>query len=322
VPTNTGQPEGAVIATVALPTVAVATEMATVEAATAAPAAPPTATVRATDTSQPVSTETTAPAAGGGQATVAAAPSATAVPLAASTATKPPAGPTSPLSADNPGARLGKATSVDPMNNEDTWNWPTGSDDFSLAAFANGRQSVKALTTKDGWRMANPKGDAFSNLYLETVFEVKDTCHSDTAGLADHYGVVVRVPVLQQPNQAYLFGFNCNGQYSLRSWNWDGLDVRRQDMQMLMDWTTPKDKDNKNIINAGLRTTNVMGIMTVGSKIRLYANGYYLAEYDYSGNSKIPHLSSGYFGVFVGSRTDTHFTIWVDEMSYWENPQP
>jgi hypothetical protein len=36
----------------------------------------------------------------------------------------------------------------------------------------------------------------------------------------------------------------------------------------------------------------------------------------------VPPLPSGHFGVFVGSRTDDNFTVWVDQMSYWNNPQP
>ncbi len=208
------------------------------------------------------------------------------------------------------------------MNNASTWVWPTGSDLYTSAAFVNGKQSVQALTTKDGWRMANPKGHDFANIYLEATINTGDFCHTDVAGMADHYGVIVRVPVLQQPWQGYLMSFNCNGQYSLRSWNWDGMDARRQEMRMLIDWTTPKTADNKNPINAGVRTTNRMGIMTIGSRLRLYANGTFLAEYDTNTNANIPHLSSGFFGVFVGSRTNQKFTIWVDEMSFWDNPTP
>jgi hypothetical protein len=315
-PTSTGQPAVDVTPTGALPTVAI--ETATVQSAAGGQTVP-TVTPKPTEAAQAQPTATSTSSASGGQvATV----TATTAAASAATATKPAAGPDAPLSQDNPGARMGKATGTDSMNNPDTWIWPTGSDDYSQAVFVNGKQSVKALTTKDGWRLANPKGRDFSNLYVETIFEVKDVCHQDAAGMADHYGIIVRVPELSFPTQGYLFGFNCNGQYSLRSWDWDGQDVRRQDMMMLIDWTTPKDKEGKNIIHSGTRTTNVMGMMTVGSKIRLYANGYYLAEYDHSTNTNIPHLPSGYFGVFVGSRTDTNFTIWVDEMSYWENPQP
>lgn len=309
-PTSTGQPAGGATQAPELPTVAVQTETMAVEEPVGSLITP---TPLMTDTPQPQPTQA--------EATVTATLAATATTAATATATSK-AGPTATFSPGDPRARLGSPTSTDPMNNANTWIWPTGSDLYTRSSFSNGKQSIQTLTTKDGWRMANPKGEAFTNIYLEATFNVGDACHSDVAGMADHYGLIVRVPELQRPYQGYLLGFNCNGQYSLRSWNWDGEDVRRQEMRMLIDWTTPKTADNKNPINAGVRATNKMGMMTVGSRLRLFANGAFLAEYDYNTNPNIPHLSSGYFGVFVGSRTDQQFTIWVDEMSYWENPQP
>ncbi len=311
-PTGTVQAASAVTQTPPLPTLIVDT-LAPTE--TAVPAVTETPTVQAPAQGQVAATATATQAVAQPQSATATAT------VAAPTATQAPtSGPTATPSAGDPRSWLGSPDATDNMDNPDTWIWPTGSDDYTLAYFRNGKQTVQALTTKDGWRLANPTGADFSSLYLETTFKVGD-CRSDVAPMADHYGVIVRVPYLDEPFQGYLFGFNCNGQYSLRAWDWNGMDSRRQDMQMLIDWT-PAVKDGKNIINAGVNTTNVMGIMTIGSKIRLYANGSFLAEYDYSTNSKIPHNDSGYFGVFVGSRDDTKFTVAVDQMSYWENPHP
>lgn len=313
-PTSTGQPLGEVTPSPDLPTVAVVQTELPADVNTVEAVIQPTQGIIVTETPQPpeagmVSTATLAPTAA----------AATAAPTAAATTST---GPTATTSPGDPRKWLGSPASTDPMDNADTWIWPTGSDLYSRAAFINGRQSVQALTTKDGWRMANPKGQDFANLYLEATFNVGETCRTDVPGMSDHYGIIVRVPNLPQPYQGYLYGFNCNGQYSLRSWNWDGTEARRQEMRMLIDWSTPKAVDSKTPINAGTRTTNKMGIMTIGSRIRLYSNGYFLGEYDTSTNANIPHIPSGFFGVFVGSRTDNRFTIWVDEMSYWENPQP
>jgi hypothetical protein len=325
-PTGTVQTQGEITQTPNLPTVAVQTETPTQEqtaetvilstqppAATETAAPQPltpeagmvaTATLIQTTTPGPAATNTATPAIKG-----------TSGPTAVSTATAAP-------SANDPRTWLGSPASTDLMDSPNAWVWPTGQDRYTRSMFRNGRQSVQALTTKDGWRMANPAGREFTDLYLEATFNVGETCQKDAPGMADHYGIIVRVPVLQEPYQGYLYAFNCNGEYSLRSWNWDGMDERRQEMRMLVDWSMPKTADKKIIINAGTRATNKMGIMTIGSKIRLYANGNFLAEYDYNTNNNIPHISSGYFGVFVGSREDTNFTMWVDEMSYWENPKP
>ncbi len=306
-PTMTGQPAGEATPAPALPTVAVQTETPSIEKP-AEEVLSPTAPPPPTNTPKPQPT-----AASGSLATA----------TLVSTATPGPSPTkgillTATASSGDPRTRLGNPTSVDPMDNANTWIWPTGSDMYTQAQFANGRMSVQALTTKDGWRMANPKGQAFSDLYLEAEFDTGETCQRDNPGMDDHYGLIVRVPDLRQPWQGYLFSFTCTGQYSLRSWNWDGKDARRQEMRMLIDWTTP----SSNAINPGARATNKMGIMTIGSRMRLYANGTFLAEYDYNTNANIPHLSSGYFGVFVGSRNDTKFTVWVDEMAYWVNPAP
>lgn len=328
-PTGTGQPAVEVTPVPDLPTVAVQTETPAPAVETQPPAAetqPPATETQSpaaivTETPQPdtgyVATATlisTSAAATGSAAT------ATKAPVAAATATTAPGGAPANIPAGDPRNSLGAPTSTDLMDDPFAWNWPTGSDQFSQASFRNGRLSVQSLTTKDSWRMANPKGQDFTDLYLEATFNVGDTCQKDAPGMADHYGMIVRVPNLRQPWQGYLLAFNCNGQYSLRSWNWDGKDERRQEMRMLIDWTTPAATGNQVPINVGARTTNRMGLMVIGSRLTLYANGIYLAEYDYNTNNNIPHLSSGYFGVFVGSRNDTKFTIWVDEMSYWDRP--
>lgn len=303
-PTNTGQPAGDVTPAPDLPTVAVLTETPAIEKP-AVEVLSPTPSAEATETPK-------------SQVTAAGfVPTATLV-----TSVTP--GPTiTKASEATKTTSLGSPTSTDPMDNPYAWNWPTGRDLYTQSRFVNGKQSIRALTTKDGWRMANPKGrEGFSDIRVEATFNVGETCQKDNPGMADHYGIIVRVPDLRQPYQGYLFGFSCIGAYSLRSWNWDGLDERRQEMRMLIDWTTPKTTDDKNVINVGTRTTNKMRIDVIGSVISLYANGTFLAKYDYSTNSNIPHLPTGYFGVFVGSRNNTNFTIWVDEMSYWENPQP
>lgn len=188
------------------------------------------------------------------------------------------------------------------MDNATHWVWPTGSDQFTSATFSNGKQFVTALTGTDGWRLANPIGSEFTNIYLEA------TTRTETCAGSDHYGLYFRVPAVHQPEQGYLFGVTCDGKFSLRKW--DGTAGTKGVMTWLVDWTA------NNAIIAGKNQTNRLGVMMIGDRLLLYANGKLLKEvHDAT-------YASGFFGVFVGSDVTDQLTIEIDEMSYWTNPTP
>ncbi len=310
-PTTPGQVVTDPTATLPLPTLpSDATEdPAPVITATDQPTVEPPAP---TDTEVPAPTATTEPAvvptatgapsdseSGGGIVPTVAV---TAISPAATATTAPPSGPTFTPAPGNPRARLGAPTSTDPMNDPDTWIWPTGSDRYTRGSFANGQQNVVALTGADGWRMSNPLGRAFGNLYLEA------TMRTTTCASTDHYGLIFRVPEIHDPDQGYLFGFTCDGRYSLRRWNGDVGP--RGEMTWLVNWTA------NSAIATGSNQTNRIGVMMVGSRLLLYANGTLLTEVQDN------FYQSGYFGVFIGSDVTDQLTIQIDEMSYWENPTP
>jgi hypothetical protein len=212
------------------------------------------------------------------------------------------AGPTVTPAPGDPRARLGAPSSTDPMDNASTWIWPTGTDKFTTGSFSGGYQLITALTGTDGWRMANPTGKTFTNLYLEA------TIRTGACSGSDHYGLIFRVPEVSEPDQGYLFGITCDGRYSLRRWN---SEVgQKGEMKWLVNWT------NSSAIVSGANQVNRIGAMMVGSRLLLYANGALLTEVQ---DTQYP---SGNFGVFVGSDATENLTIYVDEMSYWLNPQP
>lgn len=313
-PTNAGEQAAVGTSTPALPTIMVQT--ATPGASTAA--------VEATAVASTVVAATPTPQAGAEVVTATAAPttaveaSPTATTMVVTTATAgapaptvtlvmtatvtPTAGPTSTPAPGDPRTRLGNPSATDPMDKASTWIWPTGSDTYSSSTFENGVQSITALTGTDAWRLANPLGREFTNLYLES------TIRTGTCSGSDHYGLMVRVPIVTEPDQGYMFDFTCDGRYSLRRWN--AQVGTKGEMKWLVNWT------KSSAINAGSNQTNRMGIMTVGSRLLLYANGQLLAEVQ---DNTFPY---GYFGVLVGSDVTDKFTIQIDEMSYWENPQP
>ena len=286
-PTSTGEP-ALMTATPGLPALPVDTATATT--------LPP-----ATATSAPVPTETAAATIAAPTATIA--PTGTTAPTAAATAAPTqPTGPTFTPAPGDPRTRLGAPTATDPMDNATTWVWPTGVDQYTTTAFSGGYQTVTALTTTDGWRMANPTGEPFGNIYLEATFRTGACTGSD------HYGLIARVPVLVQPTQGYLFEFTCDGKYTVR--RWDGEVSPKGVMKRLVDWKA------SSAIATGPNQVNRMGVMLVGSRLMLYANGVLLADVQ---DTLFP---SGNFGVMLGSQNQKGFSIQVDSMSYWLNPAP
>ncbi len=231
----------------------------------------------------PTPTETVAPT-----ETATAAPTATGQPTATIAFTPPPGDPIN---------QLGNPTWVDDMN--DGKNWPLGTDKYTSLDFSNGVMSLTGLTTTDGWRLTTP---LLTNFYLEVTFQTT-TCGGD-----DRYGVFVRVPDATNADRGYLLGFSCDGQYSLRRWN---AEIgAKGEMINLIDWT------KSDAINSGQNQTNRMGLMAVGDRLIVYANGKMLKEADDN------MFSQGYFGVFIGARETENLTVRVDQVRYWDNPTP
>lgn len=226
-------------------------------------------------------------------------PSATTAPTQAPTATSGPAPTSVP---GDPRNRLGNATNTDNMNDSTSWIWPTGQNDFTSVSFSGGMMTLTGLTEKLGWRLANPEGTDFGNIYLEAIFKT-GTCSG-----SDQYGLMVRVPVLKDADRGYLFGFRCDGQYSLRKW--DGTVGTKGTMTRLKDWTA------SDAILKGSNQVNRMGLMMVGSRLIMYANGQLLGEVSDS------TWTSGTFGVYIGPGPTNQFAVQVDQMAYWKNPTP
>lgn len=198
--------------------------------------------------------------------------------------------------ASDPTTKLGAPDWSDSMDNGS--NWPTDKDDFTDVTFTNGMMHLTGLTTTDGWRMTSPE---LENFYIEVTFQVNDCSGSD------RYGIIARVPVLNTPDRGYLFAFTCDGKYSLRRWN--ASIGAKGEMVNLFEWK------NSAAINIGSSQTNRLGLMAVGDRLILYANGQNIGEV------KDGTFNKGYFGVFVGARETENFTIRVDQVRIWKNPE-
>ncbi|HNT25274.1 MAG TPA: NBR1-Ig-like domain-containing protein [Anaerolineales bacterium] len=170
-------------------------------------------------------------------------------------------------------------------------NWYLLNTPNTVFSIDNGRMELLAKNpdAAEEWGLSNRP--SMEDYYLQATFVTGETCE----GL-DRYGVLVRAP---DPNQGYVFGFSCDGRY--RIYAWDG-----QTYTPIQEWKSAA------AIKQGPDETNVLGIWLDGSTIRLYANSRLLAEFTND------QFDEGQFGLMVGSGDTTDFTVFVDEVAYWE----
>jgi hypothetical protein len=282
-PTSTALPKGEQSPTSGLPTVAAGTMA-------ASPAAP--VVLSPTVTPLPSSTPVLAP-------TATQTPTLTPLPTTTLTPRPSPTGP-----AGDPRGSLGAPATYDPMDNAKKWFWPVDSSDpYTAIDFKDGYMLLSPKSDVDGWRLANPLlSRPMMDFYLEMSVR-PDTCSPN-----DQFGMIVRVPVLKQPDQGYLFGINCSGGYSLRVW--DGKKEPKGEMKYLVEWTVHPS------VLKGAGQTNRLGFMAVDNNLRLFMNGVLLRTIE---DSTYP---TGFFGVFVGSKAAQKPIIRIDEMALWETTFP
>jgi hypothetical protein len=99
----------------------------------------------------------------------------------------------------------------------------------------------------------------------------------------------------------FLYGVTCDGRYSFRIWN--GVTFT-----MIVPWTPSAS------INTGEDVTNVLGLMAEGNTFSLYMNGELLTTV------QDDTFSQGLIGLYIGGLVTDNFTVWFDEVSYWELP--
>lgn len=213
----------------------------------------------------------------------------TAIPTATETATPTATNTITPtLALQDPKASLGDPDWRDGFDNEA--NWSLYEDDYVRFQITDGKliMETKPSESRDSWLLTWPDPQDY---YLEAIAQT-ETC----SGMS-RYGVIFRTDA----DEGYLFGFTCDGQYSLRMW--DG-----EQFTALIDWTYSP------YILAGEGQINRMGLSVEGSEYSLYANGYYLDQVQDS------TYGEGSFGLFVGSRDGEAFVVTVDEIAYWILP--
>ncbi len=262
---------------------------------------PPLETQEPSPTALEVVVETTTPVATEAATALPDQPTATQQPTATSVAVPTvvvTAQPAFTPPANDPRTKLGSPTWTDTMD-KDTY-WPTGTDKYTAISFKDGHLRLTGLTTTDGWRLTAT--EQLANFYLEAAIST-ETCTG-----SDRYGLIFRVPVASEANKGYLLGVSCDGKYSLREW--DATIGSKGAMTTHINWTA------SDAIQAGSNKMNKIGVMAVGDRLIIYINGVMVNEV------KDTTFPQGSFGLFIGARETTNFTISVDEISYWKNPTP
>jgi len=192
------------------------------------------------------------------------------------------------LSSSDPRAALGDPTFTDSFDDYDNWSFTD--DEHTGMEVTDGRLEMVAFNPDfwEGWTITWVSGVDF---YAEM------TAAPQNCSGADRYGILFRAA--NDASEGYLFGFTCDGQYSLRIWNGD-------EFLEIVDWTASP------YINAGAGNTNRLGVYTDSDTIRLYANGNLLQEvHDDT-------YEEGHVGVFVGSANTEDFTVYIELMDWWD----
>lgn len=201
------------------------------------------------------------------------------------------------FSATDPRSLLPIPTWSDTMDNGD--NWPKGSDSYTAIDFNNSFMELTGLTKDNGWRLAINDVD---NAYFETTAKFGSVCKG-----MDRWGMMIRVPSRATADKGYWFNITCSGKFAFQKWNANPPDGETS-VTNLIAWSS---NDN---IQTGANAVNRIGILAKGGHYTLFVNGQQVGQA--TDNS---FLNGGY-GVMIGAKETERFTIYVDEMSVWLNP--
>jgi uncharacterized protein YraI len=200
----------------------------------------------------------------------------------------PPTPTLVPIQGD-PATILGKPSGFDDFNSANNW---TTFDNNCFSNEVTGGQFVMTAKGLKGvvcWTISWP---LVQNFYIETTVVMPTTCD-----LNDRFGLLFRAP---DNNQGYLYGYTCNGQFSLSIWNGS------QSIVLIKPTSNPA-------ILTGPGAINRMGLQAFGSTYDLFANGQFLAEVQDS-----TYVDPGKIGYFVQAATDQPFTVRYDNLSVWQ----
>ncbi|HSR48493.1 MAG TPA: SH3 domain-containing protein [Anaerolineales bacterium] len=188
----------------------------------------------------------------------------------------------------DPAVLLGAPNGMDPFDTKVNWTL------FDNQCFKSEITGGKYLMTAKGmqgtpcWELTWPKAD---NGYLEATVDMPSVCYGE-----DRFGFIYRSP---DNSRGYLYAINCQGQYTLTSW--DGTRT---------NLIVPLTKSD--LIKTGTGVSNRLGVAAFGDHHYLYVNGEFLEE-----ATDALFLDPGKFGFHVRAARERPFTVTFDDLKVW-----
>ncbi len=217
------------------------------------------------------------------------------LPLLTATPTMEPSPTPSAESSGDPRLQLGDPIYTETLDNGRSFGLEgkVYEDENTLIRVQNGAMILtsKYATGYHGWRTGGRK---LQDGYVEGLFRTGNCAGQDT------YGLIVRSPDFIR---GYWFTITCDGHYGFGYWDGEkyiNLLERRDDQQ---------------VIKTGPDQTNRLGVWLEGNTYRLYVNGVRLDEINDS-----QFTAEGYSGAVIAAHNTPGFTVYLDELSYWNLP--
>ncbi len=187
----------------------------------------------------------------------------------------------------------------DPMNSSSFGNWVSDGVLPNTAYFQ--------ISLRDNAMYVTGKQPGFSTWFFSwptlTDFYIQMTVQSEMCSGKDEYGLIVRGPAHKAGvSYGYIVAFTCDGHYR----------ITRLDSANPYTAVDLVSLARGEPIAPGENQTNVLGIRAEGSKLTVFANGYFLAE--------ITDVSypQGRYGLFVQAVETYGYTYRPVEIVYWQ----
>ena len=222
-------------------------------------------------------------------ATVEAQPPTAAPPTAVPPTPVPTEAPLPTAIPSNPAAALSDPTGKDSFDNDN--NWTLFNNDCFATTIAGGKfvMEAKGAPELSCWEVSWP---LIKDYYYQSEVVMPAECNAN-----DRFGLFFRAP---DNERGFLFGIQCDGKYSLSSWDGETTNV----------FVAPTDNT---IVSTAPESINVVGVLVDGATMSIYANGQFLAQVQ-----NVGFTDNGKIGYFVrAALEDEGFVVQYDNLAVW-----
>ncbi len=189
----------------------------------------------------------------------------------------------------NPADALGAPNGTDPFDNAN--NWTLFNNDCFATTVTGGKfvMEAKGALELSCWEVSWP---LIKDYYYQSEVVMPAVCNAN-----DRMGLFFRAP---DNDRGFLFGIQCDGKYSLSSWDGETTNV----------FVAPTDNT---IVSAAPESLNVIGVLVDGATMSIYANGQFLAQVQ-----NVGFTDNGKIGYFVRAAVENEgFVVLYDNLSVW-----